>query len=109
MVLLIPSTSELMSSFLLIVFLLSVLHPPLLKWSTPRRLAMLIAAPNDDVMAGEHPSSVFGIEIFWVEFLDCFIDVCFGEILFKKWLGHEIFLRYIVFKNVLNLCGEWYR
>lgn len=108
MVLLIPSTSELMSSFLLIVFLLSV-PPPLGKWSTPRRLAMLIPAPNDDVMAGEHPSAVFGIEIFGVEFLDCFIDVCFGEILFEKGLRHEIFLRYVVFKNVLNLCGEWYR
>lgn len=40
------------------------------KWSTPRRLAMLIPAPNDDVMAGEHSSAVFGIEIFGVEFLD---------------------------------------
>lgn len=107
MVLLIPSTSELMSSFLLIVFLLSV--PPLGKWSTPRRLAMLIPAPNDDVIVGEQPSAVFGIEIFGVEFLDCFIDVCFGEILFEKGLRHEIFLRYVVFKNVLNLCGEWYR
>lgn len=107
MVLLKPLVSELISSFLLIVFLLSV--PPLGKWSTPRRLAMLIPAPNDDVMAGEHPSAVFGIEIFGVEFLDCFIDVCFGEILFKKGLRHEIFLRYIVFKYVLNLCCEWYR
>ena len=86
MVLLKPLVSELISSFLLIVFFI-ISTPPLLgKWSTPRRLAMLIPAPNDDVMAGEHPSAVFGIEIFGVEFLDCFIDVCFGEILFEKGL-----------------------
>lgn len=86
MVLLKPLVSELISSFLLIVFFYYQ-YPPLLgKWSTPRRLAMLIPAPNDDVMAGEHPSAVFGIEIFGVEFLDCFIDVCFGEILFEKGL-----------------------
>lgn len=85
MVLLKPLVSELISSFLLIVFF--IISTPLLgKWSTPRRLAMLIPAPNDDVMAGEHPSAVFGIEIFGVEFLDCFIDVCFGEILFEKGL-----------------------
>lgn len=96
MVLLMPSTSELMSSFLLIFFLI-ISTPPLGKWSTPSRLATLIPAPNDDVMVGEHPSAVFGIAIFWVEFLDCFIDVCFGEILFEELLGHEIFGRNIVF------------
>lgn len=69
MVLLKPSTSELMSSFLLVTFLI-INTPPLGKWSTPRRLAMLIPAPNDDVMVGEHPSAVFGIAIFVVEFFD---------------------------------------
>lgn len=44
--------------------------PPLWKWSTPRRFATLIPAPNDDVMVGEHPSAVFGIAIFWVESFD---------------------------------------
>lgn len=68
MVLLKPSASELMSSFLLIFFYYQ--YPPLGKWLTPRRLAMLIPAANDAVMAGEHPSAVFGIEIFGVEFLD---------------------------------------
>lgn len=69
MVLLKPSTSELMRSFLLVTFLI-ISTPPLGKWSTPRRLAMLIPAPNDDVMVGEHPSAVFGIAIFGVEFFD---------------------------------------
>lgn len=95
MVLLMPSTSELMSSFLLIFF--DYQYPPLGKWSTPSRFAMLIPAPNDDVMVGEHSSAVFGIAIFWVEFLDCFIDVCFGEILFEVLLRQEIFGRNIVF------------
>lgn len=45
-----------------------------------------LALPILAVTATEHPSAVFGIEILGVEFLDCFIDVCFGEILFKKGL-----------------------
>lgn len=49
---------------------LMISTPPLGKWSTPSRLATLIPAPNDDVMVGEQPSAVFGIEIFWVEFFD---------------------------------------
>ena len=49
---------------------LMISTPPLGKWSTPRRFAMLIPAPNDDVMVGEQSSAVLGIAIFWVEFFD---------------------------------------
>ena len=49
------------------------------------------------VTVTEHPPAVFGIAIFWLEFLDCFIDVCFGEVLFEELLGHEIFGRNVVF------------
>lgn len=56
--------------------------PPLGKWSTPRRFATLIPAPKEDVIVGLQPSAVLGIEIFGVELLDGFIDICFCEILF---------------------------
>ena len=49
---------------------LMISTPPLGKWSTPRRFAILIPAPNDDVIVGEHPSAVFGIAIFGVELFD---------------------------------------
>lgn len=49
---------------------LMISTPPLGKWSTPRRFAILIPAPNDDVIVGEHPSAVFGIAIFGEELFD---------------------------------------
>ena len=49
---------------------LMISTPPLGKWSTPRRFAILIPAQNDDVIVGEQPSAVFGIAIFGVEFFD---------------------------------------
>lgn len=51
------------------------------KWAVFRRFITLVLEKLA-VTAEEQPSAVLGIEIFGVELLDGFIDVCFGEILF---------------------------
>lgn len=55
--------------------------PHLGKWAVFRRFITLVIEKLA-VTAEEQPSAVLGIEIFGVELLDGFIDVCFGEILF---------------------------
>lgn len=55
--------------------------PPFGKWAVFRRFITLVIEKLA-VTAEEQPSAVLGIEIFGVELLDGFIDVCFGEILF---------------------------